>query len=444
MLYEQIDISKDINWFGDGECSVIKFMPYDQSRPEEYEGRTVYNSYMLTQGKEDNGYSVYLRDIVLDGNKEGYDADILNNGSTRYDHVTCMDMYKPHNIYMHNVIIRNALIEGCYIYGPSGSVIISDCQFIQNGYKREDASGIHLEGDHRNTVINNCICAENGYHGFLFGGTQNATISNISCLDNGYDGLVLWGGASHNRISNVYSSGNRGGVYIKARYSPGEADYIPEDWYAYADGNSISGLTTSGNEYGVMFGFSKNTIIDGWMSHGDTYSVAFAINESDGADEYQTDDITGCVSNAVFDFVRAKAYKMQADTSKFKFGLISSTSDLVGNDDFYNPPISTDIAWELGSISTSSGGQNEDSDTAIRTVGYLACEPNTTYTVTFSSKGDFAIYWYSDSNGSFIHRDYVEYGETVTSPSNATYLRIKIDPETNLNTTVSFDPQLPG
>lgn len=444
LLYEQIDMTDDIRWWGDGECSVIKLMPYDQSRPEEYGGRTVYNTYMMTQSENSNGYSVYLRDIVLDANKEGYDADILNNGSSRYDHTTCMDMYQPKNIYMHNVIIRNALIEGCYIYGPSGIVIISDCQFVNNGYPQEDASGLHIEGNHQNTVITNCIFNENGFHGLLFGGTLYANVSNVSCSNNGYDGLVLWGGASYNTISNVYCSGNRGGVYLKSQYSPWQGDAIDSDWLTYASGNIINGIITKENEYGIMFGFSKDTNINGWNCIDDNFAVGVCIDVNSSVAEYITNDVTGTICNAFLNPTKAKAYKFYDDVSKFDIKLISGTENLIEENDWYVPPGQIDVTWESGRLSNSNGGTEQDDSGSIRTAEYIAIEPDTTYKIEHSGNGSLAIFYYSDNSGAYIGREYVDNGSTTTTPSSAAYFRLTIEGETNLSTTVAFDPALPS
>lgn len=446
LLYEQIDLSKDIHWVGDGEVSIIKLMPFDQSRPEEYGDRTVYNSYMFTQSETDNGYSIYLRNLVLDANKDGYDSDALGNGSTRYDHTTCLDMYKPHDVYMHNVIIRNALIEGAYFYDPSGTVLISDCQFIGNGFYQEDASGIHLEGDLSSVVISNCVFKDNGFHGLLTSG-EHLKASNISCYDNGYSGVCLWGGASYNTISNVYSGGNQGGVCIKAQYSPNKNDYIDEDWLTYATGNVITGLVTEGNDYGVMFGYSKDTVINGWVSKDDDVSVFSELNEEMSTSEYVAEDVTGCISNAVFKYVRAKADKIAPDISKFKLTMITSDSDLVGSGDWYTEPHAYVPEWEIGRLSNSGGGTEAESSSDIRSVGYFKLIPSTTYTIEHSGTGSLAVFYYTDETGeNYIDREYVENGEATIAPSSSTaeyiYARLLIEGETSLTTTVSFNPNV--
>lgn len=441
LLYEQIDMSADIHWYGDGEGTIIKMMPYDQSRPEVYGGRTVYNSYMITQSKDDgaDGYSIYLRDLILDANKSGYKEDILNNGSSKYDHVTCIDLYEPKDVYMHHVIIRNALIEGMYMYAPSGTVLISDCQFIGNGYYKEDASGLHMEGDLSNVVLSNSIFQENGFHGLLVSG-KNLKASNLSCCDNGYDGVCLWGGASHNMITNVYCGNNRGGVHVKAKYSPNSEDYINESWMTYADGNIITGLTTHKNTYGFMFGLSKNTLINGWMSDDDQFSFYYSRNTKDNVDEYTTEDVTGCISNAVFNPVISKASKSPGlDLTQFKIMEISSSVLAANEDDFGET-----ILLELGSIDSSTGENKESSD-EVRITTLYPVTGGTSIQMENSEAVKMRLFFY-DVEQSFItgwnqgyNYRWLENGEYLTVPDNAAYMRFYMQ-TTNTNTTVSITP----
>lgn len=441
LLYEQIDMSADLYWYGDGPLSIIKLMPYDQSRPEQYDGRTVYNTYMLTQSEDVNGYTLYLRDIVLDANKAGYENDILGNGSSKYDHVTCLDLYQPKDVYLQGVIIRNALIEGCYIY-DANSIIIDNSQFLNNGYYREDASGLHIEGDSPHAVISNCLFNGNGFNGFLTSGSH-MTISNISCCDNGYDGLVLWGGASYNTITGVFCSGNRAGVSLKTQYSPYIVDYIDEDWLSYAKGNIISGLRTHSNSYGILFGLSEETLISDWFCESDTYALACAASASRSTEEYLTSDITGTVCNAQLDYTSYMAYAVESDTSIFKIQSVSGSGDLVSSSDWITDGQDTNsIEWESGRISNSGGGTEEDDSTSIRTVGYLYAEPSTSYNITNSVGKKAAAFWYDTSKG-YLSREYCNSGASITSPATAAFVRFVIEGETSLDVQLTIVPPLP-
>lgn len=265
LLLGQIDMSADINWIGEGEKSVIKLMPYDRSRLEEYGGNIVANCYMIYHPNGER-YSISLQGIVLDANKQAYAEDVYNNGTSLYDHTTCLDLHNPKSVYLNNVEVRNALIEGCYILAQDGgSICISNCSFHDNGEHQVDASGLHIEGNGTHTIVSNCEFNYNGFHGLLLGGTYGASISNVSCCDNGYGGVVLWGGASHNTLSGVYCVGNHYGLMLKSTYNSNTTDEGYDDsWMVSASGNTINALTTEGNYYGIVFGHSDNNVICGW------------------------------------------------------------------------------------------------------------------------------------------------------------------------------------
>lgn len=270
LLYEQIDLTQDLDMFGDGESSVIKLMPADQTRPEEYDGKTVYNCYMFS-ASQDIRVAVHLKDLVLDANKQAYIDDVLQNGSTRYDHTVCLDLQKPKNVKLFNVIVRNALIEGCYIWGGSSTkyVQIDNCIFDHNGNSKEDASGLHIEGAGKNVTLCNCQFYSNGFHGLLIA-SSSGKYTNISTHNNGYDGICLWGDASQNVISNVFSYGNRGGIHIKSEYSP----HIVDKGKSSSDNNLFMNIVTEENQYGIMLGNSKNTRICGFTSINDQHNYA--------------------------------------------------------------------------------------------------------------------------------------------------------------------------
>lgn len=320
LLLGQIDMTADINWCGEGEKSVIQLMPYDRSRTEEYAGNTVANCYMINHPNAER-YSISLQGLVFDANKQAYADDIYNNGSSFNDHVTCLDLHNPKSVYLDNVEVRNALIEGCYIYAQDGgSISISNCRFHDNGEYCVDASGLHIEGDCSRTFITNCEFNNNGYHGLLLGGTYGASVSNISCCYNGYGGVALWGGASKNTLSGVYCCGNYYGLILKAQYDSHIADNDVGNWAtAYASGNNISGLTTMANTYGVSFCNCDKTIISGWNCQQDAY--AYYIGYRSDADK----DITGTVF-AFFDYTEGKEHHDIPSIDKFKIQFIGGVT----------------------------------------------------------------------------------------------------------------------
>lgn len=315
LLCSQIDMSADINWIGEGEKSIIKLMPCDQSRPEQYGGRTVYNCYMINHKDPDsnngNKYSLSLQGLVLDANKQGYANDVHNNGSSINDHTTCLDLHKPSKVYLNNVEVKNGLIEGCYIWANETIVDISNCKFLNNGEYQVDASGIHIEGENANTFISNCEFSYNGFFGMLLSGVTGANVSNVMCCNNGYGGISLRCGSSNNALSGIYCHSNGYGIALQGGYG---VDIADENSAFYASSNAITGLTTKGNSYGVIFGNSKNTCIGGWCSNDD---YAYYIGYGNSV----TNDITGIVVGA-FDYSIAECKHDLANIDKFKVNFI--------------------------------------------------------------------------------------------------------------------------
>lgn len=288
VLSRQISQTNNINWYGNGANTIIKLLPLDKSAPEEYEGKTVYNCYMISQGRTDNGYDLHLKDMVLDANKQSFIDNEYNNGASKSDHTVCIDLYMPNDVTLDNVVIKNALIEGCYIYNPSGNCVISNCKFIDNGFNGEDASGLHIEGTHNNTVVSNSIFNNNGFYGLLLGATVGATVNNVSCDGNGHGGVCLWGGANNNVVSNIRCINSVAGLLFKSGYS---SYIIDSEVEPPASFNSINGLNTKDNTYGIVYGISENNLITNFISNDD-YAIAFSARDYEG-------NITSKILNAV-------------------------------------------------------------------------------------------------------------------------------------------------
>lgn len=420
LLCGQIDQTADISWFGEGEGSIIKLMPYDQSRPEDYNEKTVYNCYMISQA-DGIGAKLSLRDMVFDANKEAYVNDVLGNGSSKYDHTVCVDLYKPAGVYLHNVKIRNALIEGAYIYnGDDCEVIISDCCFNENGYDDEDASGLHIEGSNYHTVITNCEFCDNGFNGLLLGGARGATVTGITCAGNKHDGLMLWGGASHNVISGVMAYNNRGGVHLKGSYS---AYYIDRAENKYAEGNVISSLVTKYNQYGVIFGNSRDTRINGWVSNNDDYNYLIANYEE------APEEITGSIIDPVFENSSGNEYFISTgNPAPFKVKVLRAAEELYipGDAVYITPEI------EIGRLSLGDGGIRDDVTDQIRTKDFIACTEGIYY--TFSTNGRHWCLLFYDENQEFL-TGWTEEGKSYlylkdsgyTAPEGAAYMKLLCD-----------------
>ena len=81
-----------------------------------------------------------------------------------------------------------------------------------------------------------------------------------------------------------------------------------------------------------------------------------------------------------------------------------------------------DEEWELGIISSSNGG-NVDDSSHIRSKNFCRCLPNTAYYVQIPSPEQVRIYWY-DADKNFISAPAGTYATTYTTPSNCYYFKI--------------------
>ena len=133
----------DIHWYGAGDLSVIKLMPADTSHPKRYQGKTVFKTSMLFI--EDGG-ELEFHNIKFDANKDAFKNDILQNGSTRFDHTVCIEIYGSKRFVLDGVTIANALIEGVYIYRTQ-NISVTKSKFIGNGYRIKDLSPEDLIGE---------------------------------------------------------------------------------------------------------------------------------------------------------------------------------------------------------------------------------------------------------------------------------------------------------
>jgi len=314
ILSEQITMTANISWFGEGTRSCIMLMPKDQSRPEQYNGKTVYNCYMIHhQASDIERYSISLQGLVLDANRFGYEYDMLGNGSSANDHTTCLDLNNPSSVYLDNVQILNGLIEGCYINVPTFAtkITISNCLFGGNGVRQTDGSGLHIEGYCEYTLITNCEFSGNGFHGLVLGGAKGANVSNITCIYNGYAGVCLWGGASNNTLNGIYCKGNEYGLMLKSSFSShyNDTEYDPS-WMSFAANNVITGLVTEGHRFGIVFGNSERTIINGWNSVSDEYSYCVGCGTANK-------DVTGLVVG-ILNFETEEEWHDISSTEKFK------------------------------------------------------------------------------------------------------------------------------
>lgn len=231
LLFEQIDMTTDINWIGEGEGSVIKFMPSE-------------NCDMIRHNQpETRGYNISIQGLVLDGNSENqYQA-------------SCLYLHSPTFVYLNNVRITGGSVNGCHIYGANTteSIMIVNCRFHGNGWIVYNGCGLLIENKVSCVRVANCEFYGNGENGLRLQNVDRAIISNIMS-DMNYHG-VIFVNSSNNVLTGVMCFLDQIGIAL---------------WEG-SEHNTISGLTTEECEYGVLFGDCDKTLINGWNSVIDNY-----------------------------------------------------------------------------------------------------------------------------------------------------------------------------
>lgn len=252
LLYDQIDMTTSINWFGDGVRSVIKLMPAKR------------NCSILNHSS-DKSYSLSLEGLVLNANRSGYKDDILGNGASEEDNTSCLLLNSPSLVYLNNVKLTGGLDYGCYIYGTEATdVSISNCRFSENGVTDARGDGLFIENVGSDARITNCEFNSNGYEGLCLNNNNEAVVSNIVCHNNGWCGVRLFS-SCRNLLTGIMCSSSPCGVIITSEASG-------ENGYRYSASNSISGLVTKENDFGIVFGYCDKTVIAGWSCSNDKWS----------------------------------------------------------------------------------------------------------------------------------------------------------------------------
>ena len=421
LQHSQIDQISDIIWAGDGDDSVIKLMPDDKTRPELYNGRTVYNSYMINQSG--SSYSLTLSNITLDANYTDYDNNILNNGSSRYDHTMCLNLQSPKYVNLNNVIIMSALFNGvCVNNTNNADIIIDNCKFLDNGYIHRNASGLYIINGGNHVLISNCMFNNNGGNGLVLDGSQYANIINISCRNNGLDGLFLCGGSSHNIINSIQSKNNRSGLHIKSAYSSEfkdeDGDLIP-----LSTGNIINGLITNNNIYGILFGNCTNSLINGWDSC-DKYN--YLIGYSDNFDK----EVSGSIINpSLSNTSGSKCFITSLTTNKFNIKFIEATTSLFSSADNID---SYSAIMEVGGLDYLTGGAVEQNN-AWRFANYLYVEQGDEVLIRTSVNKELNMFCYNFNKEIVIELNTSNTYKTVNNvepfiiPLGVSYIRFYLE-----------------
>lgn len=291
LLYDQIDMTASINWIGEGVKSIIKLMPAER------------NCSIINHDSSKN-YSISLQGFVLDANRNGYINDILGNGASENDHTACLYLNSPSLVYLNNVKTTGGLDYGCYICGNDATdVSISNCRFSENGVDGVRGDGLFIQNVGSDARITNCEINSNGYEGLCLFKNNGAVVSNIVCHNNSWCGIRLFS-SSRNVLTGIMCSSSSCGVIITG-----------EEAGDYAVSNSINGLVTKNNDFGMVFGYCDKTIVGGWSCAKDNWAYFLDFPNTDR-------EITGSVFG-VLDNENGTHGKSEAtDESKFKIQFI--------------------------------------------------------------------------------------------------------------------------
>ncbi|MBQ8474881.1 MAG: right-handed parallel beta-helix repeat-containing protein, partial [Clostridia bacterium] len=273
LLSRQIDVSKNICFYGEGECSLIKLIPADQSRTEENDdGVTVYTCNMFFSD-ENTPAKLELRNLSLDASKADYSNDVLNNGSSKNDITRCIYLNYPESIKFSGVSLKNSTADGALIIcGNATKVNIENCRFDSCGFSNNAANGLTIEGGN-SVSVSNCSFDKNSGNG-LSVSTVNSYYSNVKASDNGYDGIFICNGARDNAFNGVHCCKNRSGIFIKSDNDLSHIDYGRLEQPTH---NTFCNTVCENNVYGIMLGASKDTILNGFCSRDD-YFYAICCN----------------------------------------------------------------------------------------------------------------------------------------------------------------------
>ena len=278
---------RSVSWIGTGERSIIRLMPAETSRKSQsFRGMEVYDTRMILI--KDAG-SVTFRHLMLDANKEAFDTTPPHS---RYDYTTCLEVWGAERVVLDDITARGGLIEGVYI-DRTPNIRITNSRFIENGFYRDDASGIQISGvkEMSKIMISDCEFSHNGFNGLELNQVWGAVVNNIICSNNGFDGVALWGGSCECLFSNVFANNNRGGMNFRRNHSAGYLDIVQEGDRGFSAGIVVNGLVTEENEYGIMWGCARNILINGWIGDGDNFQHALCYL-------YPGEDITGEIRGA--------------------------------------------------------------------------------------------------------------------------------------------------
>lgn len=276
LLREQINATADIKWIGEGDDSVIKFMSLKG------------NGSILTNANVGDGTSI--KSMCFDANKDANSSSNINT--------SCLYFIAPSAVYLDNVTIKGGTNDGCVILGNSSTkVTIVNSRFANNGIEKEKGCGL-LVATTTGAKITNCEATSNGASGIMLQGCEDSVISNIVGSDNGWNGICLYF-SSKSTMSNIICTSNPAGVTITG------------DTANFSENNTILGLLTKANTYGIVFGYCDNTTIGGWYCLRDNFAYCLDF-------PYVDKDITGYVYG-YRDQVESNDYIVMQGTDESRF-----------------------------------------------------------------------------------------------------------------------------
>lgn len=279
LLREQINATADIKWIGEGDNSVIKFMSLQG------------NGSILTNANA--GDSTSIKSMCFDANKDA-------NSSSNID-TSCLYFIAPSAVYLDNVTIKGGTNDGCVILGNSSTkVTIVNSRFANNGIDEKGKGCGLLVATTTGAKITNCEATSNGASGIMLQGCEDSVISNIVGSDNGWNGIGLYF-SSKSTMSNIICTSNPAGVTITG------------DTANFSENNTILGLLTKANTYGIVFGYCDNTTIGGWYCLRDNFAYCLDFPNIEK-------DITGYVYG-YRDQVESNDYIVMQGTEESRFAV---------------------------------------------------------------------------------------------------------------------------
>ncbi len=214
--------------------------------------------------------NVTISNLVIDGNKDYQDSSY---------HVVNIKLTEVTDFYFNKIEVKGSLIEGIYLYTCSNG-IIDNINSYENGYFREDASGIQI--DNSNSIkITNSIFNNNGFHGIILSSSYNNEILNTTVQGNGWDGVRVQWESKNNKFDSLKSENNFRGIYFltaseqnNVTNSLFDKNYngicFNSSWENIINHNSIGNstesgvLTVTGSDYNY---FRNNTFINNTANH---------------------------------------------------------------------------------------------------------------------------------------------------------------------------------